>query len=156
MKNFCKNRGITLVEIMVIIAVIGILSAVVTSQFFAVKRLQVLKNAGEDIVAGIHKAKSQTLASLYSDNYGVHFQADKIVIFRGTVYNSGDPNNENIDIVSPATVSSITLSGGGSELYFNRLSGMPNKTGTVGISLTSDPSINKTITISATGSASLN
>ena len=150
------KKGITLFEVLIVIAIIGIIVAISVSQFSKVRVIQILQNTGEDIVSASNKAKTQTLASLDSSEYGVHFQSDKIVIFKGTSYNQNDSSNEIINVLSPATISEISLSGGGSDFYFNRLTGTPSKTGTIKISISSDANLNKTINISATGSASLN
>ncbi len=147
------QKGFTLIEMLVVIAVIGIIALVVMPSFSTMRQRAVLKSATSDVLSALDKARSQTLASVNSSEYGVHFQSDKVVIFKGTVYSAVDANNENILIASPATISTITLSGGGSDVYFNRLTGAPNKTGTVVVSVSS---VTKTVTINATGAASMN
>ncbi|OGI95562.1 hypothetical protein A2917_03355 [Candidatus Nomurabacteria bacterium RIFCSPLOWO2_01_FULL_42_17] len=151
-KNFFK-KGITLVEVLIVCSVLGIILAVVIPQFAKTRELQVLKSATGDILSSLNKARSQTLASLNSSSYGVHFQSNKVIIFKGTVFSQSDINNETVAITSPATISSITLVGGGADIYFNRLSGVPSKTGSV---IVSGPNFTKTITIDATGAASVN
>lgn len=86
----------------------------------------------------------------------MHFQPDRVIIFKGKVFLSNDPDNETINIISPATISAITLTGGASDLYFNRLSGAPSASGTIALSISGDASLAKTITISATGAVSQN
>lgn len=155
MKNFWQ-KGITFLETMIIVAIITIMAAIVIPQFLKIKQLQVLKNAGEDIVSAFNKARSQTLASLDSSAYGVHFQSDRVIIFKGTSYLSDDVDNKTIDIVSPATISNISLTGGVTDFYFNRLTGTPSKTGTITISIIGNASLTKTLTISTVGSISIN
>ncbi|MFZ3015605.1 MAG: prepilin-type N-terminal cleavage/methylation domain-containing protein [Minisyncoccia bacterium] len=153
MHKIFNQKGITIVEILIVIAIIGIISVIVFPQFSKTKENQVFKNAVGDILSSLNKTHSQTLASLDSSEYGIHFQSDKIIIFKGTVYSGIDPNNEIVNIISPANISNINLSGGGSEIYFNRLSGIPNKTGDITVSV---PSVSKIITISATGAFGVN
>ena len=150
------KRGFTLLEMLVVIAVIGIMVAVVFSSFSKMKENQVLKNAGEDIISTVNKARTQTLAQLNGLQYGVHFQANGVIIFRGAIFNSSDSNNQITSITSPAVISTITLTGGAVNLYFNKLSGTPNVSGSVIVSSTATPSLTKTITISATGAVSMN
>ncbi len=95
----------------------------------------------------------KALSSVSSSEYGVHFESGKIVIFKGTAYSSSDSNNEDVPVSSGASISSINLTGGAVDLYFDRLSGAPNKTGNITISISS---ISKIITISATGAAGMN
>lgn len=139
-----------------VIALIGILVSIVLSSFSKTREMQVLKDGVQDTLSSIDKARSETLSSLNSSSYGVHFQSDKVIIFKGTVYSSGDANNETISFTTPANISNVTfggVSGTSGDLYFNRLSGSPSTTGTVTVAT---PTYSKTITISATGVASSN
>jgi prepilin-type N-terminal cleavage/methylation domain-containing protein len=165
MKSFCFNviinlmrnlnqKGITISEILVAIAVIGVLAVLVLPGFAKIRRVQALKSATEDIVSVIGKAHSQTLSSLNSSEYGVHFSSDELVLFKGTSYSENNPDNENIEIISPASISSINLTGGAVSLHFDRLNGLPNVSGTITVGVPGSSS--KIITISATGSASVN
>jgi len=162
--NFLKNkkayppmrRGMTIIEVLVVIAVLGIIFSIVIPQFSKTKELQVLKNGVQDGLSSINKARSQTLASLNSSEYGVHFQSDKVIIFKGDIFNPSAMDNETINIVTPANISNVTLGCTPSipcDVYFNRLSGSPSRTGTITISTTS---YFKIITIYATGVASSN
>lgn len=152
MKNFYK-KGITIPEILIVIAVLGVIFSIVIPQFSKMRESQALKNGAQDILSSLNKARSQTLASLNSSEYGVHFQSDKVIIFKGTGFSDGDVNNETIDIATPATISNINLVGGGNDIYFNRLSGIPDKNGSVTVSTSS---YSKIITVSAVGVASSN
>ncbi|MEK7219455.1 MAG: hypothetical protein AAB687_02145 [Patescibacteria group bacterium] len=140
-------------EVLILVAVLGLIVLIVLPQFSKIRENQVLKNAVGDVLSSINKARGQTLSSLDSSEYGVHFQANKVIIFKGTAYSAISPDNEMVNIVTPASISNISLSGGGSDVYFSRLLGAPSKTGTVTISSTS---YNRIITISATGVASSN
>jgi len=148
-----RRRGISLVEVLVVIAIVGIIAAIVFPQFSKMKENQVIKNATAETLSAIEKARSQTLSSLNSSEYGVHFQSDKVIIFKGKVFSDSAIDNENIEIVSPANISSTNFSGGGANVFFNRLSGSPSTTGTITIDTTN---MQKIITISATGTASIN
>ncbi len=155
MKNNFR-KGISVIEILIVIVVLGIIFSIVFSQFSKIRENQVLKTAVSDILSSLNKAQTQTLASLDSSSYGVHFQADKVVIFKGTIFSESDVDNEEINILAPATISDVTLSevsGSTGDIYFNRLSGMPNQAGVITIST---DSFSKIITISATGTASAN
>ncbi len=155
MKNFYKN-GITAIELLVVIAVLGIIVSIMIPQFSKIRENQVLKSSASDILSSLNKAKSQTLASKNSSSYGVHFQSDKVIIFKGIIFSADDTNNEIINIITPANISNVTLdgvNGSSGDIYFSRLSGIPNKTGAITVSTAS---FSKIITISATGAASIN
>ncbi|OGI67884.1 hypothetical protein A3A05_01695 [Candidatus Nomurabacteria bacterium RIFCSPLOWO2_01_FULL_41_12] len=152
MKNFYE-KGITVIELLVLVAAIGLIVLIVLPQFSKLKENQVLKSAVADTLSSINKARGKTLSSFNSSEYGVHFQSDKVIIFTGKVFSAVAGDNETIDLTLPATISAITLTGGAADIYFNRLSGAPSVTGTITISTTS---YSKIITISATGVASVN
>jgi prepilin-type N-terminal cleavage/methylation domain-containing protein len=155
MKNIYR-RGITMIELVVVIAVIGLLVSVVFPQFSKGRELQVLKSGVEDTLSSIDKARVETLSSLNSSSYGVHFQSNKVIIFTGTTFSAGASSNEIINIVTPANISNVTLGGVSSmsgDMYFNRLSGSPSLTGTVTIST---HNYSKIITISGVGAVSSN
>ncbi|MDD5720884.1 MAG: type II secretion system protein [Candidatus Pacebacteria bacterium] len=151
MKNLYK-KGITIIELLVVLAVLGIIFSVVIPQFSKMRENQVLKSGVSDTLSSIDKARGETLASLNSSSYGVHFQSDKVIIFKGTDFSTRDTTkDETISIATPAIISSGTLTLP-VDIYFNRLSGSPSKTGTITIST---PVYSKIITISATGVASV-
>lgn len=152
MKNI-YNKGITIVELMIVIAIIIILVAVALPKFSEMRNIEVLKSATEDVLSMINKARTQTLSSVDSSEYGVHFQSDKVIIFKGTNYSAGASTNEELLILTPANISNINLTSGATNLYFSRLTGNPSRTGTVTIS---NGSFTRIITISATGIASAN
>jgi len=132
---------------------LGIIFLIVLPQFSKSRENQVLKNGVADILSSVNKARGNTLASLNSSEYGIHFQIDRVVIFKGTSFSSEDSNNEIINITTPANISDITLLGGVSDIYFHRLTGAPSTTGTITIST---GSYSKVITILATGVVSVN
>ncbi len=155
MKHFYKT-GITIIELLIVLAVLGLIFLTVIPQFSKLKEDEVLQSSVGDILSSISKAQSETLASASSSNYGVHFQSGEIVIFKGTAYSSGNSNNETINISSPASISNVTFGGVSStsgDMYFNKHYGTPSTTGTVTVSTAS---FSKVITISATGVASSN
>ncbi|MEK7088993.1 MAG: type II secretion system protein [Patescibacteria group bacterium] len=150
------QRGITAVEILVVVTIIGILVTVALPQFSKMKENQVFKNAVEDIISALHNAQSQSLASTNFSEYGIHFQSDQIIIFKGKTFSLGAQGNNIININSPASISNVTLAGVSStsgDVYFKRLSGVPDKTGTITVSTLS---YSKVIMISAPGAISVN
>lgn len=149
-------RGISAIELLIVLGIIVILAAIIIPQFGSTRQNQLLKSATIDILSTLDKARSQTLASVNSSEYGVHFQSDRVIIFTGTTYSSGAGSNETINIIAPASITNVTFGGVSSssgDIYFNRISGAPSTTGTITVSNNAQT---KTITISATGAASLN
>lgn len=155
MRNFYK-KGISIAEIIVVVAILSVILAVALSQFSEMRERQVLKSAVSNILSSLNKAQAQTTASLQSSSYGVHLESNQVIIFKGMVFSSGDPDNEVMEIKSPANISNVTfggVSGNSGDVYFNRIWGTPNHIGTITVST---PSLSKIITVSFTGSASAN
>ncbi len=155
MKNFYK-KGIGMVEILVVIGGLFLLFVITIPQLSKIRENQVLKSSVGDIMSVINKAQSKTLASVDSSSYGVHFQSDQVILFKGVSYSALDDDNESIDIVFPSSISNVTLagvSGTSGDMYFNRLTGAPSKSGSITVSTSSYV---KTITLSATGVVSIN
>lgn len=155
--NISKNKGITLIEVLIIIAIITIILSIVNISLTSFHNEQVLKNTTIDMVSLINKAKQNTLSSLDSTNYGVHFDTDKAVLFTGATYSSGASTNQISLFDSKVRIpSSGGLNiGGGSNVVFERLTG-DTIGGTITLQLTSDASKQKIITISKTGLVSSN
>ena len=150
------KKGITLVEILVVISILVIMVSIIVPSFNSMRERQALNNAVADVLTSLNKALSQSSSSLDSSEYGVHFQSDKVIIFKGQVYSSLDSTNEIINIISPAYISNVTLnsvSGTSGEMYFNRFSNIASKTGTITVSTTN---FSKIITIGALGIISTN
>lgn len=142
-------------ELLIVFAVIGLLVAVVAPQFYSMRENQVVRSGAQDIVTALNKAKAGALGGADSSEYGVRFEPEQVIVFKGILFSVSDPLNEVYPVVSPATISNVTLggmSGSNGELYFNRISGTPSKTGTVTVS---SSSMSQIITISATGAVSL-
>ena len=150
------NKGVGLIEALIVFAMVGLLVAIVLPQFSKVRENQVLKTAVEDTLSALNRSRGKTLASVDLSEYGVHFQSDKVIIFKGKVFSAGAADNEEINIAAPASITNVTLggvSGISGDMYFTRLSGSPSLSGTLTLSTGSD---SKIITISATGAASVN
>ena len=151
-----NNRGITVIELISTLAIISILIAILIPSFSLIREKQLLKNTMSDVVSLLEKARSKTLGSVDSSEYGVHFQSDQVIIFKGKVFSSSAVDNEIIYVVNPISISNVTLdgvSGTSGDVYFNRLYGVPSSVGTITISA---PSAVKIITISITGTISVN
>jgi prepilin-type N-terminal cleavage/methylation domain-containing protein len=147
------TKAFTLIEILFVLAILGLLFAIALPQFSKMRDGQILNSTISDITSALNKASSQSLASLDSSVYGVHFSSNKFTIFKGVVFDINSLDNEIYDINSRASISSIVLTGGAHNLYFNRLTNTPSNTGSIVITV---GSFSKTITIDQTGKISTN
>lgn len=152
-----KTSGFTLMEIIIVIAIITIISSIVLFNLSNFRNEQDLKNTEMEIVSLLDKARQNTLSSVNSNNYSVHFEVDKAVLFSGSIYSALDSSNEKINFnanISIPAIDGINL-GVGSNVTFERLTGETTG-GVLILRLKSDASKQKTITINKTGLVSSN
>jgi len=138
-------------ETIIIVAVSIILFAIIVSAFSGFNKNQSLNSTSSEVVSVLNEARALTLASLDNKAYGVHFQSDKVIFFKGSVFSSSDPDNKITTISSKISISNISLNGGGDDIIFQRLTGKTDQDGTITLSLVSDPSKSKTITVLVSG-----
>ncbi|MFQ5661947.1 MAG: Tfp pilus assembly protein FimT/FimU [Candidatus Paceibacteria bacterium] len=145
------NKGFSLTETIIIVAVSIILLTIVTGAFSGFNKNQSLNSTVSEVTSVLNEARALTLASLDNESYGVHFESDKVILFKGSVFSSSDPDNNTTIISSKISISDISLTGGGDDIIFQRLTGKTSQNGTITLSLISDPSKSKTITIEVSG-----
>lgn len=145
------QKGFTITEILIVIAILAVMVTIVVSAFSKFNNNQSLSGALGEVTSTLNEARANTLASYDNVAYGVHFQTDKVVLFKGSIYSASDPDNEDVTLSSKISISDIALSGGGSEVVFKRLTGKTEQNGTITLSLISEPSKTKTITIQTSG-----
>jgi type II secretory pathway pseudopilin PulG len=144
-----KQAGITLIEITVVMAIVVLLVAVITPSFSKFRNAQALENTTDAVVSLLNEARTRTLAGVNDTSYNVRIESNRAVLFDGAAYSSGDEGNEVLTYETPVT-GSATLSGGGSEIYFDRLRGTTDQSGTITLSISGGTS--HTITITNVGS----
>lgn len=150
-----KNKGISIIEVLVVISILSIISAIVVPRLSGFRNQQVLKNTTEDIVSLLNEARNNTISSKDSTNYGVHFESDKVVLFRGLSFDSSTVNKE-IKLDSSVTIpeeGGINLQNGGGDIIFERITGdtVNDEYGTIVIQSTKDETAQNIISISKIG-----
>lgn len=154
MKLNYKN-GFTLLELLIALGVMSILIVIVFAAFISLRKSSTLQTDTETIVEILRQARSQTMTSQSASRYGVHIASDKVTLFTGSSYNPNDTTNQNVLLNTSDTVTTISLSGGGSDVIFNRLSGETAQNGTVVISSPTTGK-SKTVIIYKTGVVEVN
>lgn len=150
-----SNTGFSYIELLVVMGVIVLLAGLTFRSYRTITASKSLSGDAMRVVAELIKARSLTLASKNADQYGVHFGATSVTLFEGASYSVGNAGNV-VSTLSPLlTISSITLSGGASDVIFDRLTGTTAQNGTITLSST-DNSTSKTITIYETGLSEIN
>ncbi|MCK5492309.1 MAG: hypothetical protein KAJ14_04265 [Candidatus Omnitrophica bacterium] len=147
-----KVWGFTVLEILIVISILLIIISIVVSPFSSFRNRSVLNAEVENIITLLSEARTKTLASLDDSEYGVHFEANRAVFFKGNLFTEPDSNNKEIIFDQAVYISNISLTGAGVNVIFNRLIGKTDEDGTITIELTSDSTTNNVIHIYPTGS----
>jgi type II secretion system protein H len=129
-----RRAGFSLIEILIVIAIIGLVMAIVLLSFNSLKSSQTLDKDAELVVQVLRQARSQTLASQNASSYGVHFASSTITLFAGTSYSAGDTSNQNFNLNASDTVIGLSLAGSSTNVVFSRLSGEAIQDGTITLS----------------------
>ncbi|MBI2023222.1 prepilin-type N-terminal cleavage/methylation domain-containing protein [Candidatus Giovannonibacteria bacterium] len=145
-------RGLTLLEILISLAIILIAGSILAYAFSGFRANSELSEAQAAITGMLQEARSRTLASENATTYGVHFEAERTVLFAGSSYNAADPSNKEYVLPTRVSISAINIAGGVSDIIFARLSGRASATGTMQL-LTKDTAKSKTINILSAGIA---
>src|SRR3989344_5925113 len=135
----------------IVIAVLAIIGTLTTAIFSSFHKIQTLNSDIERAISLINKARSYTLLSKYSFQYGIHFESSRLVFFKGASFT--EPNQDNEEFIFSPLVETfnVSLNGSGSDLIFQRLTGKTNEYGIVPFRLKNDVLKVKIITIEPSG-----
>lgn len=131
-----KKQGFTLIEVLVVIAVLMIILTLSVASFYTLTRRTDLDTTRDNIVSDLNAAKNKTLASESAAQYGIYFNNSssphKYVLFKGPGYILRDTSFDQIhNLPSTVEISSINLNGSTNEIVFNRLEGNTNNYGAI-------------------------
>lgn len=142
------KKGISVIEVLLTIAILGILTSISVGIFSSLANSQSLDKETEIIISYINKARNNSINSLDFMAHGVSFASSTVTVFYGT--NPQTAPTSTVYTLSPReTIWNVAFSNSQSYLYFNKLTGKPNTTGTLKVKHASG--VEKVITIYATG-----
>lgn len=147
--KFLTKNGLTIIEMLAVVAIIAVLATITTGAFYSLRRQSALDAATENIIALLNQARTKTLASENDSEFGLHFETAKAVMFKGIAYSATSSNNEAFNLPSPVEMSDISF--GGNEFFFKKFTGNASQAGTVVLKLKSDSSKFKKIIIGPAG-----
>ena len=152
-----RGSGFTLIEITLVIAIITMMAGLVLGPLSQFRAQKTLDAAVEEVFAAFSRAQIDTISSLHDSQYGVHLEADKIVYFVGTTYDSSATTNSAYELNTAIEIGSISLNPGPGrvDVVFERLSGGTSNFGTFEIRVKSDVTRRIIVTVNGTGAVSL-
>lgn len=154
MKNE-RSRGFTALEILIVIAIIGILTATIMPSFMNFRRNSMLNTDTMNLITLINRARLLSVSSKDDEQYGIHLEPSKAVLFKGVTYSAGAPTNETHEFSTGLTLSSFAINGGGSEVLFDKVTGATTQNATTTLLVTGTTS-STTVLILQTGVATIN
>jgi len=138
-----KKIGFTLLELILVVALISITSAIVAPVYFSAKSADDLDNSANALASSLRKAQLLSMAVEGDSSWGVKLINENVVIFKGVDYLSRDSAWDEIFKVNKNIKNS-----GLDEVVFSKLYGQPNLNGDIYLT---DGNKNKILNINSLG-----
>ncbi|MCK4473732.1 hypothetical protein KAU40_00470 [Candidatus Parcubacteria bacterium] len=148
-------KGFTLIELLIIVGTLMVLIVVADTTISLFEQESDLNNSAEQIINVLRLAQNKTLTSEQDTQWGVYFETDKYVLFKGSDYNPLETDNEIHNLSKIVEISKIALEGLGSKIVFDRVIGSTNQFGEISLELKTDTSKTKSIYIENSGQIGL-
>lgn len=140
------TRGFSLIEILIVIAVIGIVGSITASTLLRFSEGSLIDTQGQLVYSVLSEARSRTIASHADSQYGVHFATSTLVLFKGSTYNQNASTNATTSLSSRVTLTT-NFSGGVSDVVFSQVTGKASANGTTTLYLNSSTTPRSSISI---------
>ena len=154
-----KAKGFSLIEIIIVIAVLFVLGTISISTFFLLQKNVDLNDATQEVISVLKVAQNQTLASHGDSQYGVYFDSavspSRYILFKGADFASRDAGSDKIYLL-PDTVEFYDINLSGTfETAFSKLIGSASAWGNISLRLKEDTSQTKIIYVANSGTVGL-
>jgi len=146
-----KNKGFTLIEIIIVISIMAFLVSAGIVSYRSFEKSTELEKTAHNIMSVLKLAQSKTTASEDASQYGVHFESDKYILFKGNIYQSEAEDNKTYNIPNRLEIHDIDLSEESSDVIFQRILGNTEQNGAISLRIISEPDKTKTIIIQPYG-----
>lgn len=151
-----NNRGFTLIELLIILVIMGALLAAIVPPFLNFQRTSALNTETQEILTIVSEARLSAMSSKEDVQYGVHFEAGKVVLFKGATYSVGASGNKEHLFNTTLTLSPIVVNGGGADVVFQKVTGATTQNATTTLVVVGNTAASSTIIIYPTGVATMN
>ncbi|MCA9364673.1 MAG: type II secretion system protein [Candidatus Moranbacteria bacterium] len=134
------RRGFTLLEVLLVIAMIVAVSFVGAPLFQSFQVRNDLALSASAASSMLRRAQVLSYSGANDESWGVSFQSGSIVLFQGSSYATRDASFDDVYDLSETIVPS-----GVSEIVFDRLSGRPQSTGTIILTIPSGENVSLSV-----------
>lgn len=152
------NRGYSLMEIIIASAMLTTLTVITVTTFTDFRARKARDAATAQVLGVLSRAYLDTITSKNDLVYGVQLRTSDYILFLGSTAPASDTAPSVIlrESLSAGTeIANISLTGGGSYIYFQRLTGSTLQNGTFEIRAKGRPTISTTATVSKTGAVAI-
>lgn len=113
--------GFTLVELLVTIGLLGLLIGLTTISLISVQRRVTLSSTITTLISDLKEQQTKAMTGdtggVSKNSYGIYFDTNRYILFRGASYSSADPSNFAVDLAN------IDFANPGTSIVFARISG---------------------------------
>jgi prepilin-type N-terminal cleavage/methylation domain-containing protein len=142
-------RGFSLVEMLIVVTILTIISAITISAFYRFREETMLDRTATQVKSFLTKARQQTLTAKNGYAYGIRFNEQQIFLYHGSFSSSSPDLILNLDPL--VAMASSSFSGNTNDVRFIKFTGEPTATGTINVTLDSDTTRYRTITVYQSG-----
>lgn len=148
------NKGFSLLEIIVSIAIAAILLTIITTSFRTAQVRKTQDGITQSILASLEEQKANSQAGKGGSSYGVKFNSNEFITFKGISYSESSVDNKTFPVDSKFQISE-TISNANNIIYFSKLNGNSNEVATITISHISNEVTPQNLIIETSGAISM-
>jgi prepilin-type N-terminal cleavage/methylation domain-containing protein len=150
MQAFVRAKGFTFIEIMVVVSIVLVLSAIAIVSLSAMQERMLLNTAASGLVFHLEESRSRSVAGVQGQPHGIYFDIDYYVQFRGEEYDPNDSSNTMHEI-DPRLELSTDILESEESIIFSRITGTTDESHTITVSLKNQVGNNQSIVVGVGG-----
>ncbi|HEU0085640.1 MAG TPA: prepilin-type N-terminal cleavage/methylation domain-containing protein [Candidatus Paceibacterota bacterium] len=140
-----KKAGFTLIEILLSLALIALMAGMLVPAYHMLQTRNDLDIAAVLTAQTLRRAQTLSRAMDGDSSWGVYVEEESVTLFKGASYDDRDSDFDEVSNISSA----LSLSGT-QEFVYAKLSGIPQNTGTLTLTLNENETRNITINVKGT------
>ena len=150
MQTTVHSRGFTFIEIMVVVTIVLVLSAIAIVSLSAMQERMTLNSAASELIFYLEESKSRAVAGVQGQPHGIYFNTDYYVQFRGDEYDPNDSANT-IHEIDPRLKLTTDILNDEESIIFSRITGATEDSYLIVISLKNNENNSRSVLVGAGG-----